>query len=456
MNRKLIAILSVLFCTYFLCFTVSAEDLPVETEPPAVTESAEAPVLLLDNATIYENMLQSYAQGYEPVIDGGEAILVLPLSCAQETRPEALRISVKLEPNSPFLVKNYEQTVPYAPHFDVNGAEHLVYLAEFRLTLHPERVNGSYPVQLQVADFDTYTVYVNITDGIDPNAEEPPPPETTPPEEPVILMPKILVQSVSGGAVQAGAATALRVTLKNTSRTESLKNLTVKASPSEPFLLKSADTLYFEEIAADAEFEVVFDCQAQNDTLAGTYFLPLQFDYAYGKGMGGSGSGNAAMTVTQPVKMQFPPVLLPTEAVVSDRLTVQIQAINLGLAEAQNVRAELQCDGLLPEKMAFFGTVSGKTSAECALNVQVSSKRGAELYGETTGQILFTYEDEAGKEYTEIQEISMLLKSPFSDRPIAPEQTSPRYWLYIMAGILGGILILAVYLFVRYRKRGKS
>ena len=169
--------------------------------------------------------------------------------------------------------------------------------------------------------------------------------------------------------------------------------------------------------------------------------------------MTGAGSGNVRLTVTQPVRMEFPAVVFPAEAIVSDRLELHIQAINLGAAAAQNVRAELTCDGLLPEGTAFLGSISGGTSAESVLNVQVTAKRGAELYGETTGQIVFTYEDASGIEHTELQDFTVMLKSPFSERPAEPQQASPKYWVWIMAGIGGGILLLTAYLIVRQRKR---
>ncbi len=453
-------IITALICACLLCISVSAEEVPEQTGLPETTPKS-APVLLIDNAHIYEHMQQSYAQGYEPLIDGDTAVIVLPLCCEDDEKPESVRISAKLQPDSPFIVRNYEQTVPLAVHPDSDGAEHEIYLAEFRLAMQAERVNGCYPVMLQAADFGAYTVYVNITDGIDPNAKEPEAPpepvsEPEPKEDPVILMPKILVQRTDGGSVQAGEFAELHITLKNTSRTETLQNLTLTASAAAPFSLQSADTLYFEKVAANAEFEAVFVCQAASDAAAGTYTMPLQFDFAYGKGMTGAGSGNVRLTVTQPVRMEFPAVVFPAEAVVSDRLELHIQAINLGAAAAQNVRAELTCDGLLPEGMAFLGSVSGGTSAESVLNVQVTAKRGAELYGETSGQILFIYEDASGAEQTEMQDFTIMLKSPFSERPAEPKQASPKYWVWIMAGIGGGILLLTAYLIVRRRKRVQS
>ncbi len=456
---KLLPVLTVLISACLLGFSVSAEESPAQTDIPQ-SVSKSAPVLLIDNAHTYPDMPQSYAQGYEPLIDGNEAVIVLPLCCEDDEKPESVRISAKVTPDSPFIVRNYEQTVPLALHADTDGAEHEIYLAKFRLAMHPERMNGCYPVLLQTADSGAYTVYVNITDGTDPHAETPAPepepvyePEPVQTEPPVILMPKILVQGVTGSTVQAGDSAALHITLKNTSHTEPLQNLTVTAAAAAPVHLQSADTLYFERIAADAEFEAVFVCQVPPDAAAGSYTLPLQFDFAYGRGMNGAGSGNVSMEVTQPVKMDFPQVVLPAEAVVSDRLELHIQAINLGVTAAQNVRAELSCEGLLPEGTAFLGTVSGGTSAECVLPVQVTAKRGAALYGDTAGQITFTYTDESGAEHTETQQIALELKSPFSERRTEPEQASPKYWVWIMAGIGGGILLLAGYLMFRRRKR---
>lgn len=450
---KIIPILTAFICACTLGITAFAEELPAETEIPEIVPKA-APVLQIDNSHIYEFMEQSYAQGYEPLTDGGYAVIVLPLCCADDEKPESLRVSVGLDAGSAaFIVKNYEQTVPLAMHTANDGTEQEIYLAEFWLELSPERVNGCYPVQIQVEDFSAYTVYVNITDGIDPNAKEPEPPVTTPPEEPVILQPKILIQRISGGEIEAGETAELHITLKNTSHTETLQNLTVTASAPEHLTLEAAaDMLYFERIPADAEFEAVFRCKTAADTPAGTYDLPLQFDFAYGKGMTGTGSGKARITVGQPVKMEFPLVAIPAEVVVSDRLELHIQAINLGAA-AQNVRAELTCDGLLPEGTAFLGSVSGGTSAESMLNVQVTAKRGAELYGETSGQILFIYEDASGSEHTETQDFTIMLKSPFSERPAEPKQASPKYWVWIMAGIGGAILLLTAYLIIRRRKR---
>ena len=451
-------LISALICFIMMglpAMTVSLSDASGQAESIEAKEFTT--VLQIDNDHIYEHMRQSYAQGYEPAIENGCAVIVLPLFCDSDDKPQSVRISAGLEAGgSAFVMKNYEQTVLLAPHTDSEGSEREIYLAIFRLQLSPERVNGSYPVRLQAEDYGIFTVYVNISDSIDPNAKEPEPTAAEAKEEPIVLQPKILVQCVSGGDVDAGDTAELHITLKNTSRRSALQNLTVTVSAPEHLTLEdAADTLYYERIKAGAEFEAVFRCKTDAVTPAGAYDLLLQYDFAYGKGMTGSGSGKARVTVRQPVKMEFPRVAIPAEAVVSDRLELHLQALNLGTTAASNVRAELTADGLLPEGTAFIGTVEGGTSAESVLYVQVSSKRGEEPYGETTGQIIFTYEDENGTDHTEAQEFSITLRSPFSERAPVREQAPSRAWVWIMAVIGSAIVAFSTVLYYR-RKRGVS
>lgn len=450
---KLIRIFSPLLALSVLTVPVSAKEQAEEPEK----FMPDAPVFAIDNARTYENMQQCYAAGYEPEILGDYAVIVLPLVCESGEAPDAVRVSLDLGSGRiPFVVKNYEQTVPREPHTAEDGCVTEGYLAEFWLALTGDRINGSYPVQMQVQGGECYTVYVTVTDGIDPDAKETEPvmTETQPPEEPPVLMPKLLVQSVSGNAVQAGEETELHITLLNTSRAQALENLTVTAElPPELISASASDTFFHEKIGAGASWEEVCTFTASADAPAGVYSIPLHFDYAYGKGMTGSGSAQVRVTVTQPLEMEFPRVVLPAEAVVSDRLTLHIQAINLSRSAASNVRAELDCDGLLPEGTAFIGDVAGGTSAAVDLAVQVSTRRGAEPYGETSGMLTFRYTGIDGTEHTAEQPVKILLKSPFSERKTEPEQASPRWWMGIMAAVGGGILLLTVLLILRAKRR---
>lgn len=133
---------------------------------------------------------------------------------------------------------------------------------------------------------------------------------------------------------------------------------------------------------------------------------------------------------------------------------MNIQAINLGKNAIRNVRAVIECDGLYSSGAAFIGEIQGESSAESTLNVSVSSKSGSELYGKTNGKIIFYYTDSDGAEHVTEQEFETVIASPFTDYSYEEtEQTSPKYWIYIMGAIISAIIALVIYLVSRFRKR---
>ena len=169
--------------------------------------------LEIDNETCYEGMDKSYSEGYIPVVTEGQARLVLPLLCRNGSLSDN-KVSVTLnlgEPSSmPFINKNYNKTIFMEKVPMEGGQTKEVYLIRAALDLKEGRVNGSYPVMVIVSATAlngtpveaVYTIYVNITDGIDPNAE--PTTEATT-EAPVTYAPKIMIEACEVRKVDAGS-----------------------------------------------------------------------------------------------------------------------------------------------------------------------------------------------------------------------------------------------------------
>lgn len=430
-----------------------------EPASPAPTPRREAE-FYIDNQNIYEGMEKSYAQGYVPTLENGTAIVVLPLLCEGRLRGNSLRAKLSLGEGGPFVTKNYEKTVELASH-KVNGGRALVegYRVSFPLPLLSGRVNGSYPVTISVTARDEtggevrgdFTVYVTVADGIDPNAtptpEPVPTPEPLPTPEPAILGPKLMVQScevsslepdAQPGVVNAGDSLRVRAVLVNTSKTEALQNMTVTAvGPTEGFALTSAgDSLYFDSLDPEGMAEVVCEYTVKPETPAGQYVIALNYDFAYGNGMTAAGTCNVRANISQPLKMEFSLSQMPMEAVLSDTVQVNVQAINLSHAKAYNVRATLEGDGISPGGTAFIGDLDGGNSAEQPLQVTFTGlMNGNSSYGQTTGTITYLYEDEAGGEHTETGSFTVNIKSPFSQGQAAKQQDDPGQWWVIMAAL---------------------
>lgn len=480
--RYLMAFLAALALIFALNLSAMAEE-NITPQPSPFAEPSPDPEpslspepvkertkLYIDNANLYADMTRTYSQGYIPTVKNGTAIVVLPVLCRGELRDNALRAKASFEPGGPFVTVNYEQTVEQKEH-KVNGGKQKIlgYCVTIPLQLREDRMNGSYPVNISVTALDTaggevkedFTVYVNITDGKDPNATPTPEPLPTPePEPPAVLGPKVLVQSCTAisleaeaqpDTVNAGDSIRVTITLVNTSGSQALENMAVSAaSPGEGFsLLSESDSVYIGGVAAGGTVQVIYDYRVSPDTPAGQYTIPLSFDFAYNNGETGSGTGSARVDVSQPLRLEFSMSRMPAEAVVSDVIEVNIQAINLSHAKVYNVRAVIEGDGLLPAGTAFIGDLEGGALGEKPLEVTVTGLTGGDTpYGPTEGTVTYVYEDGSGRELAETAGFILDVKSPFSEEGTAERDDPVQFWA-ALAGIGAALAALIAVLVLR-------
>ena len=456
----------------------SPEAQPIATPAPETDQPVQrSGKLLIDNKNVYENMGKSYEQGYVPIVRDGSVLLVLPLVCETSLEESSLRVSLDLgdTANGPFVIKNYEKTVKLGAHKMGDGKKTAdCFLITFTLPLKADRTLGVYPVTVKAAGREKsggevsgeFQVFVTV-DGKDPNATPVPEIQPDPTLEPVVLGPKLLVQSYEAvsleenappGVVNAGDRMRVRITLKNTSETEALQNLSVTAgSPGEFFVLGSTtDSTFIGELAAAGTVDVTYEYTVKPETPAGQYAFPVSYDFAYHKGMTSSGSGSAQVLVHQPLELEFSLTQMPAEAVISDTVEVQVQAINLSHAKAANVRASIEGDGLLPSGTAFIGDLEGGTSQQTPLQIQITGlTQGDSPYGVTQGTVTFLYADEDGREHEESKTFTVNVKSPFSESDTRQEDDPGQWWI-IMAVIGAGILALGGIIALRFLRNRRG
>lgn len=179
--------------------------------------------------------------------------------------------------------------------------------------------------------------------------------------------PKMIVQSCksSKDEIQAGDEVTLDITLFNTSSTETVRNMTVTVGDEGEYLnlLSPTDTIYVESVSAGQTCVVSYKYKILSSAVPGAYGLSVSMDYADSKGASQSASGKIRMMVSQPVKLEFDPLVLDSEVQVGDVVNAQIQAMNLGRSKVHNVRAVIEADGLAPEGTLFIGDIeAGKTA----------------------------------------------------------------------------------------------
>lgn len=269
-------------------------------------------------------------------------------------------------------------------------------------------------------------------------------------EEPPSFAPKILVEScrLTPKEPLAGEEVTAEIILKNTSKQELVKNMTITLSAASEYLSLTGteDTVYIEKLSPQKT--CVLSCQYQMNAAApqGRYELELSMEYADAKGNNYTAVRKVRLSSYQTPKMLFDPLAVPAELAVADVVEVSAQAINLGKTKVFNVRAVLQADGLRPEGTIFIGDMEPGTKASGSTQVSVSGlSKGDSLYGETEGVVTFYYEDETGQERTESMEFQTVIRSPFSPEVPQKEEKAGQWWL-IMAATGGFFLLFGAFL----------
>lgn len=405
--------------------------------------------LYIDNKNIYKGMDKSYSEGYVPSVKKGYVYLVLPLQCEKELKKDTIRTTVHLGDGDtiPFVRKNYEKNFKKEKCKVSNKSKKTeCYLVSYALQLKEDRYNGSYPVTVNVSAIDNngdeieqvFTTYVTITDG--KNLTEEPVAETP------VFAPKVLVESYhfSKEDIKAGDEVTAEIVLVNTSKSQAVRNMTVMVTPAEGIeLVSKSDSVYVESAGAGEIFTVTYDFKVDVAANAGQYSVSIAMDYADYEGNAYTSTGTIKLSVGQLVKMQFDPLVVPSEVEVGETIEATTQVMNLGRGKIYNVRAEIVADGVQTSQTMFIGDVEAGAAVSGSTELFIVGLSGASLYGNTEGTVTFYYEDEGGEEYSEVITFKTTIVSPLKASQNVEEEDNTDQWWVIMA-VIGCILAVIV------------
>lgn len=409
---------------------------------PGTFDSAGSSELVIDNKKVYEGMERSYARGYVPNIEREQAVVVLPLLAKRKLYKNRMTVTLKFGESDqlPFEYKNYEKAVTLRKHKTQNGGKmSSCYLAVFHLKLKKNRFNGSYPVILSVCAQDEsgveirqeFTVYVTITDGKEAQ-EGAGTTEGTDPQLPKFA-PKVIVDSYefSKDQVLCGEKCRVKLTLRNTSTDEPVKNMLVSIAPGENVeLLGKTGGRYIAELKSGATCDLSFAFRVNATAPRGQYNIGLTMDYADSKGNPYTLEGAVKVSAEQKAQMEISPVHMPDKIKLGETVELQAQAMNLGKGKIINVRAVVEADGFMPSGPAFIGDMEAGTSMSGSTELTAEGLSGDSLYGTSKGRVTFYYEDEAGNEMTQEQFFETSILSPLSgDSEELPEDDTRQWWI---------------------------
>lgn len=424
--------------------------------------------LKIDDKNLYDGMEKPYKSGYAPAIKNGKAIIVLPLLA--EGNPGKLTVTPNLgdASSAPFVFKNYQKTIGQTEQ-KINGTEETkkIYYIRFDLPLAKSRMNGTYPVLIDVAGKDisqSFTTYVTIKDGKDPNAvtQEPTVSEPKPESQPIVLVES---SSVAPEVVEAGQEFTATVRLKNTNEKKAVQNMTVTISTeAEGFtLLEDTNTKYIKKLGKGESMELQFRYKTGLEVPAGKYSIALAMSYDNTDAQTLASSGMVDVSVSQPMRVEAVLPEVPAEVNAGDTIPMSFQIMNLGRGKVYNARCEIDAPGFIPTGAAFVGNLEPGTAGTADVNVFIGTKDmntdtpAEEKYGYTSGKITLRYEDENGKESTEEFEISSMINQPIiqssGEEPVEKKPEAAGQWWITVA--IGAAVLIAAVVIVLVRRRKK-
>jgi len=431
--------------------------------------------LQIDNAHQYEGMNAPYSGGYMPAATGGAAKIILPLLPVQAIAGNQVNVSLDLgDPSaSPFQFGNYDRTVPLQSNPVANGAVDS-YLIAVDLPLAANRVMGNYPVVFHVTGTladgspfaQSFTVFVTINDGVDPNAPEPTPslePQTSggSEEEAPRPAPKILVSSytVTPSPARAGEEFVVTANLLNTNESQNINNVKITASSESTSLLPAADTtsFYFKSIKSGESVEMKLKMKVSHDAKPEPQTLTLNIEYEGYKAAALTATEQLIIPITQPIRLEYDNPTAPEQVNAGDTISVSLNVMNKGLGSVYNVGVSMDVPGLAPDKTAFLGTIESGTAKKGDLYVFVGTKEGGDKYGFTSGNVTLSYEDEFGEVYTEEFPFETTINPPviMNQEEEEPEEEQPKnqgqWWISII--VAGGIIVAIILLTQHIKKR---
>lgn len=389
----------------------------------------------IDGCYTQDGMNAPYSEGYAPEAEDGVVHFVLPLLAARPVDGNVIYCDLHLgsPDTSPFAVKNYDSIPVRGQKLDSEAAEaeDLLYIAAFDLPLREDRTNGVYPLGVTIryrmrgqAVSQLFSIDFAVTDGTDgqmPSGEEPGgegpadwggggdvsgggsdyDPGYYPPYEDsgisgtgsesapgdaggpgsdsaaAVSEPKVILEQVVAAPdpCDAGASFTVTCTLRNTSKKEAVRNMTVtyKSQSTDLMPESGASTDYIESIGAGATAQFAFRMRSIETAQAGPQKIDISLAYEGKDGTPYTAADEITVLIRQKIRLEHDSPTFPSAVYLGDTLSATLNLYNKGKGTLYNVTVVLDVPGITPDSSAFVG------------NMESGSSKSADIYATVTG-----------------------------------------------------------------------
>ncbi len=266
--------------------------------------------------------------------------------------------------------------------------------------------------------------------------------------------PRLMVTgySLEGDFLTPNESGKLKITLKNMHKKKAVSNIKLTLqSESEGVRPVGMGTKFIETISPNKSYTWVVSVEALNMAEVGEHKISIQTEYEDKNGSSYSGNDALIVEVRQPAKLSYDGAKLPVKVVEEDTVTVTVNLMNTGKATLYNCKVDFNIDGLDAGGSAFAGEIPAQESKAAIGNLLVTGTPK-----ETNGQIVITYEDAFGQEYTLTEDVkTVIAKKVVKAQTDKQEEkkSNPLWWLFILIGLaVGGALGFGIPYAIRSRK----
>lgn len=458
--------------------------------------------IMIDSTKKYEGMEHSFSGGYEPTITENTMLLTVPFVTEEALKENRIWVGVTFEKeeDSPFYYKTYQK--------QVWQSEDGSYLYQCEIQLKKDRVNGQYPLHLSVTAQTVggenlqqeFAIYVEITDGEakisadgtgdgenggndvsdgehqnpGSGSEDNQKMEDEQPqggsEQEILHQPRIIVESsrvsddsgeIPGGLVKAGKEAEWNLTIKNCG-SQAVENMKVTLLSERKDITFEKNSWYVKHADAGEQMEFTQKISVGKKAAEEPVSVQLQFDYEDSKGNSYTSTETAGFGILQPQQAELVNLSFPENVYASDTDSLTFQIQNTGLSVLYNVKVRIEGKGLFPEEELFLGNVEAGTAVDGEILVfigtldmkestETSGEDSEEKYGDTSGTVIFSYENENGEVVEQRQELpTTILKPQVVELKVEQEEPQTnQWWITIAAGIVLLLFFLLLWLYLR-------
>ncbi len=277
-------------------------------------------------------------------------------------------------------------------------------------------------------------------------------------EKPDESAPKLMVTGyeLDKEYLSAGEKSILKITIKNTHASKSVRNIKFSLSEESGEITPSGmGTAHIKNISAGGTYVWEVELTVSHTVTVGEHRFTVSAEYEDSDYRSYSSSDTLRLNVRQSVKLKYDSAILPKKVVQGDNQTVTINLMNTGKSTVYNCTIDFNIEHLQSGGSTFVGNIDPAQTGIGTANLRVDSN----FEGEVKGKITITYEDDYGEVYTDTVDVSTVLEKKVEQLEIKeePEKKNSLWWLFIIIGlVVGGGLGFGIPWLINDKKQRKE